>query len=108
MDTPKKSSFCISLLLLVAFAAGCATADHGNKRFAKSQQLRHDALLAANRGDTAQALNYLDQVRVLEPRPTGASGRTPPYLSHPEHSGISPGWGESTCNNTGINQFYCF
>jgi hypothetical protein len=108
MDTSKRASLYLALLLLVPLFAGCATTDHGSKRFAKSQQLRHDALLAANRGDTAQALAYLDQARVLEPAPAGANLRTPPYLRHPEHTGISPGWGEYTCNNIGINQFYCF
>lgn len=98
----------LGFFLLIPLLGGCATADHSNKSFAQSQQLRHAALLAATRGDTAQALNDLDKVRVLEPAPAGTPGGTPPYLRHPEHAGISPGWGEYTCNNIGINQFYCF
>ena len=108
MDAPIKPAVYILSLLMLLLLAGCSTANRTTASFVKSQQLRHHALLAASRGDTAQALNDIDQVRVLEPTPAGTIGQTPPYLRHPEHTGISPGWGEYTCNNVGINQFYCF
>ena len=94
------------ILLLLLF--GCSTVDKDAANFSKSQKLRKHALMAARQGDTSSALDYIDQVQVLEPRTSRSPALTPPYLSGPEHRTIAPADGPMTCSSIGINRFYCF
>jgi hypothetical protein len=64
--------------------------------------------MAARQGDTQDALDYIDQVQVLEPVPSQLPGLRPPYLRGPEHRAIAPAGGPMTCTSIGINRFYCF
>jgi hypothetical protein len=95
-------------LILLLILSGCLTADKEAANFSKSQNLRKHALVAARQGDTASALDYIDQVQVLEPRTRRSPALTPPYLSGPEHRTIAPAGGPITCSSIGINRFYCF
>lgn len=97
------------VLVLVLVACGCSVADKENANFSKAQKLRKDALVAARQGDTASALEDIDQVQVLEPRTSRSPGLTPPPLSVPEDLPIAPAGGYSvTCYNIGTNRFSCF
>ena len=96
----------VLILLLLLF--GCSTVDKDAANFSKSQKLRKHALMAARQGDTSSALEYIDQVQVLEPRTSRLPALTPPYLSGPEHRTIAPAGGPTTCSSIGINRFYCF
>lgn len=97
------------VLVLVLVACGCSVADKENANFSKAQKLRKDALIAARQGDTASALEDIDQVQMLEPRTSRSPGLTPPPLSVPEDLPIAPAGGYSvTCYNIGINRFSCF
>jgi len=103
----------LTLLLLLAACstalASCSTADNdAAARFSKAQKLRQNALLAARLGDTASALDDIDQVQVLEPLTSRSPGLTPPSMSSPEHRAIAPAAGKTTCSNIGINRFSCF
>ena len=105
-DFPRRSRWALILLLLLA---GCSTADKDAANFKQAQKLRQNALLAARQGDTARALEDIDQAQVLEPLAARSPGLTPPPLSGPEHRPIAPATGQTTtCNNIGINRFYCF
>jgi hypothetical protein len=96
-------------LILFLVLAGCSTADKDAANFKQAQKLRQNALLAARQGDTARALEDINQAQVLEPLAARAPGLTPPPLSGPEHRPIAPATGQTTtCNNIGINRFYCF
>jgi hypothetical protein len=95
-------------LILFFFLAGCSTADHDAANFRQAQKLRQNALLAAQQGDTASALEDIDRVQVLEPLSSRSSGSWPPPLRAPEHRTIAPAAGQTTCNNIGINRFSCF
>lgn len=96
-------------LILILFVSGCSSADNdAAARFLKAQKLRQSALLAARQGDTATALNDIDQVQVLEPLTSRAPGLTPLPMSAPEHRAIAPASGQTTCANIGINRFSCF
>jgi hypothetical protein len=96
-------------LVLILLVCGCSAADKETANFSKAQQLRTDALVAARQGDTASALEYIDQVQMLEPRTSRSPGLTPPPLRGPEHLPIAPADGYSvTCYNIGINRFSCF
>jgi hypothetical protein len=96
-------------LILILLVCGCSAADKETANFSKAQQLRTKALVAARQGDTASALEYVDQVQVLEPRTSRSPGLTPPPLRGPEHLPIAPADGYSvTCYNIGINRFSCF
>ena len=55
-------------LVLILLVCGCSAADKETANFSKAQQLRTDSLVAARQGDTASALEYIDQVQMLEPR----------------------------------------
>jgi hypothetical protein len=97
------------VLVLVLVACGCSAADKENANFSRAQKLRQDALVAARQGDTASALEDIDQVQVLEPLTSRSPGLTPPPLSVPEDLPIAPADGYSvTCYNIGINRFSCF
>lgn len=96
--------FLLSLFLVSA----CSTSDHSAADFSKAQELRKNAQIAAAQGDTASALEDIDQVQVLEPRVSRLPGLTPPSMSGPEHRAIAPASGPVTCNNIGINRFSCF
>jgi hypothetical protein len=97
------------VLVLILVACGCSAADKENANFLRAQKLRKDALVAARQGDTASALEYIDQVQVLEPRTSRSPGLTPPPLRVPEDLPIAPADGYSvTCYNIGINRFSCF
>jgi hypothetical protein len=103
----------LGLILLLlsgpALLAGCSTADNdAAAKFSQAQKLRQNALLAARQGDTASALNDIDQVQVLEPLTSRSPGLTPPSMSGPEHRAIAPAAGQTTCSNIGINRFSCF
>jgi len=95
-------------LILLLILSACSTADKEAANFSKSQKLRKHALMAARQGDTTSALDYIDQVQVLEPRTSRLPALTPPYLSGPEHRTIAPASGPTTCSSIGINRFYCF
>jgi len=97
------------VLMLFLLLAGCATADRDAANFKQAQKLRQNALLAARQGDTATALEDINQAQILEPLATRSPGLRPPPLSGPEHRPIAPAGGQTTtCNNVGINRFYCF
>ena len=97
------------VLLLFLLLAGCATADKDAANFKQAQKLRQNALAAARQGDTATALEDINQAQILEPLTTRSSGLRPPPLSGSEHRPIAPAGGQTTtCNNVGINRFYCF
>ena len=95
-------------LILFVLLAGCSTADKDAANFKQAQKLRQNALLAARQGDTASALDYIDQVQVLEPRTSRSPALTPPSMNGPEHRTIAPAGGPTTCSSIGINRFYCF
>ncbi len=95
-------------LVLLFLVSGCSTADKSAADFSKAQALRKDALIAAAQGNTASALDYIDQVEILEPRTSRSPGLTPPSMRGPEHRAIAPAAGPITCNNIGINRFSCF
>ena len=94
----------VAMLLLYA---GCSTVDRDAANFRQSQKLRQQALKADSQGDTASALQDLDQVQVLEPLADRTTS-LPARLDHPEHRAIAPASGSTTCNNIGINRFFCF
>ena len=96
--------FALAMLLL---CAGCSTVDRDAANFRQSQKLRQQALKADSQGDTATALQNLNQVQVLEPLADRTTG-VPARLDHPEHRAIAPASGSTTCNNIGINRFFCF
>ncbi len=97
---------CLALALLL-LCAGCSTVDRDTANFRQSQKLRQQALKADSQGDTASALQDLDRVQVLEPLADRTTGM-PARLDHPEHRAIAPASGSTTCNNIGINRFFCF
>jgi hypothetical protein len=97
------------VLVLILVACACSAADKENANFSRAQKLRKDASVAARQGDTASALEDIDQVQMLEPRTSRSPGLTPPPLSVPEDFPIAPAGGYSvTCYNIGINRFSCF
>ena len=97
------------VLVLILVACGCSAADKENANFSKAQKLRKDAPVAARQGDTASALEDIDQVQALEPRTSRSPGLTPPPLSAPEDLAIAPADGYSvTCYYIGINRYSCF
>ncbi len=95
-------------LIFFLVLSGCSTADQDAANFKRAQKLRQNALLAARQGDTASALDDIDQVQVLEPLASRSPGLIPPAMNRPEHRAIAPASGQTTCNNIGINRFSCF
>ena len=91
-------------LILLLVVSGCSTADKRAANFSKAQELRKNALTAAGHGDIASALDYINQVQVLELR----ASRLPlagPSMMGPRYRAIAPAAGSTTC--IGINRFYC-
>ena len=97
----------LSLILLLVLS-GCSTADKEAANFKQAQKLRQNALLADRQGNTASALDDINQMLVLEPVASRSPGLTPPSMSGPEHRAIAPASGQTTCSNIGINRFSCF
>lgn len=95
-------------LILLFLVSGCSTVDKRAANFSKAQKLRKDALIAAAQGNTASALDYINEVEVLEPRTSRSPGLTPPSMRGPVHRAIAPAAGSVTCHNIGINRFSCF
>ena len=94
----------LSGLILLLVVSGCSTADKRATNFSKAQELRKNALTAAGQGDIASALDYINQVQMLEPR----ASRLPlaaPSMMGPRYRAIAPASGWTTC--VGINRFYC-
>ncbi|HVB79517.1 MAG TPA: hypothetical protein VNE82_06130 [Candidatus Binataceae bacterium] len=98
----------LGLMVFLIFSGCSSTADRQAANFKQAQKLRQDALAAARQGDTASALNDINQVQVLEPIVSRSPGLPPPSMSAPEHRAIAPASGQTTCSNIGINRFSCF
>ncbi len=101
------------LLLLLAALSGCAEsaaarAAAARRNFAAAQQYRKEALYADRRGDSAQAVLYLQEAQMREP--LGEQAELPPSTTVllPQHLAIAPAGGAVTCNSIGINRFSCF
>jgi hypothetical protein len=76
--------------------------------FTTAQQYRKDALNAQQRGDSEDALLYMQKAQTLETRVNQVSATPPRTALQLEHRAIAPAGGSMTCNNTGINRFFCF
>jgi hypothetical protein len=104
----------IPLLALAGCASTGAGAGGSRSMFASADfttalQYRKDALRAEQRGDSEDALLYMEKAQSLETRVSQIYATPPRTTFQLEHRAIAPAGGYSrTCNNTGINRFYCF
>ncbi len=116
----KRSAVALMLLLLLA---GCSAGAGGSHSpfvsadfttaqqyldFTTAQQYRKDALKAQQRGDSEDALLYMQKAQTLETRANPVLVTQPRTDFQLEHRAIAPAGGSMTCNNTGINRFSCF
>jgi hypothetical protein len=115
----------IAIILLLTLA-GCSTAGApaGGSRpmfasadfrtaqqyvdFTTAQQYRKEALQAEQHGDSESALLDMEKAQALETRVNQVAVTPPMTALQLEHRAIAPAGGSTTCNNIGINRFFCF